>query len=167
MKTVYAILMAFFLCLGGGMGAYAYNVQAPNSFDDADRGSWEYRAVETMCAEGKSPKYDASYFKENPHISRYELAGVIIDLLDHGRNLSDEDEESLQKMTKSYSRELAARDWHAPEAEKKQPLLEIHGDLRLRHTKGEGDDARARLGFQYNVSDNTTLSAGGKAEVNG
>lgn len=165
MRTVYAVLMALFLALAGGMGAYAYNVQAPNSFDDADRGSWEYKAVETMCSEGKSPKYDASYFEGNRHISRYELAGVIIDLLDNGKDLTDEEEASLAKMEKSYSRELAARGWHAPEEEKKQPILEIHGDLRLRHTKGEGDDARARLGFQYNVSDNTTISAGGKAEV--
>lgn len=164
MKTVYAVLMALFLTLAGGMGAYAYNVQAPNSFDDADRGSWEYKAVETMCSEGKSPKYGADYFEGNRHISRYELAGVIIDLLDNGKDLTDEEEASLAKMEKSYSRELAARGWHAPE-EKKQPILEIHGDLRLRHTKGEGDDARARLGFQYNVSDNTTIAAGGKAEV--
>lgn len=156
--------MVLLLSLGVVGGALAYNVQAPNSWDDADKGSWEYKAVEAMVESGKSPAYDESYFSENRHISRYELAGVIIDLLDHGKNLTGEDENTLDKMKKSYRRELSARGWHEAE-EEKTPIIEIHGDLRLRHTKGDGDDARARVGFQYNVSDSTTIAAGGKAET--
>lgn len=152
------------VALGFGVSALAYNVQAPNSWDDADRGSWEYKAVEAMVESGKSPAYDGSYFNDSRHISRYELAGVIIDLLDHGKNLTGEDEKNLDQMKKSYRRELSARGWHEAE-EEKQPIIEIHGDLRLRHTKGDGDDARARVGFEYNVTDNTVISAGGKAET--
>lgn len=165
MKRIWTFLTAFFFALSLAYGASAYNVQAPNSWDDADKGSWEYKAVEEMVDAGKSPAYSASYFDENRHISRYELAGVIVDLLDNGKNLTDADDKALDKMKKSYSRELEARGWHEPEEEKPAPIIEIHGDLRLRHTKGEGDDARARVGFQYNVNDKTTISAGGKVET--
>lgn len=162
MKKFFAAF-ALALCVAGG--ASAYNVQAPNSFDDAGRGSWEFKAVQKMCEEKKSPEYDASYFKDNAHISRYELAGVIMDLLENGRGLSEEDETQLSRMKKSYRRELEARGWKEPEREREKPLMEIHGDLRVRHTKGEGNDARARVGFQYNVSDNTSIHAGGKVET--
>lgn len=143
----------------------AYNVQAPNSFDDAGRGTWEFKAVQKMCEEDKSPAYDASYFAAGAHISRYELAGVIMDLLSHGKNLSADDEKALGRMKISYRRELSARGWKEPEAEKKKPIMEIHGDLRVRHTKGEGNDARARLGFEYHADEHTTIGVGGKKEM--
>lgn len=165
MKKLWAVLASLVFAFTLAWGAAAYNVQAPNSWDDADKGSWEYKTVEQMVDAGKSPAYTASYFDENRHISRYELSGIIVDLLDNGKDLTDADNEALAKMKKSYSRELEARGWHEPEEESPTPILEIHGDLRLRHTKGEGNDARARLGFQYNVSDNTTISAGEKAET--
>lgn len=162
MKRIYALVLAF-LCLSGS--AAAYNVQAPNSFDDAGRGSWEFKAVRRMCEEKKSPAYGADYFQENRHISRYELAGVIIDLLENGSGLTEADEDALGRMQKSYARELEARGWEEEAEPQKQPIIEIHGDLRLRHTKGEGTDGRARVGFQYDLDDRTSVRAGGKAET--
>lgn len=163
MKEIAAALTAFFLLFFAG-SASAYNVFAPNSFEAAGENTWEYRAVVRMCSEEKSPGYPPAYFEGRTGMSRYELAGVMIDLMDNGRDLTDADREELGKMTKSYRRELAAHGWKGPHKEKKKPIIEIHGDLRARYRSGEGTDGRARVGFSVPVGDHTTISAGKEKE---
>lgn len=166
MKKWHAFLAALcLLCAAAPAPAAAYNVQAPNSWDSAGTNTWEYREVYRMCGEGKSPKYDLSYFENGNLLSRYELAGVMIDLMDNGTGLTDSDRQALDRMRRSYRRELDARGWHGTPKEKKKPIIEIHGDLRVRHQSGDNsggsdDDARARVGFTYHVSDNTSIHAG-------
>lgn len=166
MKTRYALLMA--LCLLAAAPAGAYNVHWPNSWGAAGTGTWEYREVYRMCEENKSPKYDISYFDNGENLSRYELAGVIIDLLDNGQNLTREDWEQLRKMRQSYHRELEARGWRGTVRERRGSPIEIHGDLRVRHQSGGnsdgGNDARARVGVTYHVNDRTSINAGHVAE---
>lgn len=153
------MLLIFCCLLGLTFPAGAFGDWTPNAFDDAGKSTWEYKAVETMCKEGKSPAYDAGFFARD-HISRYELAGVIADLLDHGKNLTEPEKENLDRMKLTYKEELASRGWHEKQAEKPKPLLEIHGDLRVRKTSGEDPDARARVGFTLPVGDQTTVTAG-------
>ncbi len=165
MKKWWAFLFVLFCFLfAQPAGAGAYNVFAPNSFDTAGTNTWEYKELERMCREGKSPKYDASYFEHGERLSRYELAGVLIDIMDHGQDLSNADWTVLNKIRRSYRRELEARGWHLAPQEKKKPILEIHGDLRVRHQSGgnsggSDDDARARVGFTYHVNDHTSIQA--------
>lgn len=159
MKKLCALVLAL-ACLAAP--AAAYNVQAPNSFDSA-RGTWEYKALYEMCGEGKSPKYGKDYFSRGGDISRYELAAVLIDILDRGKGLDADDEAALARMKKSYSRELEARGWH--ERAHKKPDIEISGDLRLRYSKGGDADARARVGVSYPIGSSTTVNASGKAEM--
>ena len=166
MKIWYALLMA--LALLCAAPASAYNVHWPNSWDSAGTGTWEYKEVYRMCEEKKSPRYDTSYFENGARLSRYELAGVIIDLLDNGQNLTRDDWESLKKMRQSYHRELEARGWKGHPRPGRDPVLEIHGDLRVRHKSGGnsdgGNDARARVGVTYHVNDRTSINAGHVAE---
>lgn len=163
MKTLYALLIAAF-CLFSAAPAGAYNVYAPNSWDAAGTDTLEYQTVERLCEEGKSPKYGADYFVNGAHLTRYELAGVMIDLMDNGKDLTNADWVELNKMRRSYRRELDAHGWHAAPKEQKKPLIEISGDLRVRHQSGGngdgGSDARARLGFTYHVDDHTSIQAG-------
>ena len=164
MRPWKALLLALALLCAAPSASWAYNVYAPNSWGAAGTDTWEYQAVYRMCEEGKSPKYDASYFADGSRLSRSELAGVMIDLMDNGENLTNADWTELNKMRRSYRRELEARGWRGAPKEKKKPIIEIHGDLRVRHQSGgnsdSNDDARARLGFTYHVNDNTSIHAG-------
>lgn len=160
------ILLCAAILLCASAPSMAYNVQAPNSWDSAGKGSWEYKAVYRMVEEGRSPSYKADYFQYGDTLTRYELGKVIVDLLENGKGLTDEEEEELERMKKSYRRELDALGWEEPRDER-TPILEISGDLRLRHTGGDdgGNDARARMGFTYHVGDRTAIHAGGEAKT--
>ena len=138
----------------------AYNVMAPNSFDDADTRTYEYKAVVRMVKEGKSPKYTYEDMQIGRKLTRYEFAAYIIDLLDNGKNLDEKDLADLERAKKDYERELAARGWKE-KREKKPPVLVVDGDFRVRHRSGEGggDDARARVGATYRVTETTTINA--------
>lgn len=152
--------------MGSAGMAMAYNVQAPNSWDSAGTDSWEYKAVYRMVAEGRAPGYTTDAFRYGNTLTRYELGKIIVDLLDNGKGLTDAEEAELEKMKKSYSRELESLGWEEP-ADERKPILEISGDVRLRHTSGEGggNDARARMNLTYHVSDNTSVHAGAQAET--
>lgn len=62
--------------------------------------------METLCREGKAPLYTADFFSRGS-MTRYELASVIKDMLEH-HNEKDKDHESLMKLKKEYARELEA-----------------------------------------------------------
>ena len=160
-------MCALLLCAGIPVTApvFAYNVMAPNSFDDADTRTYEYKAVVRMVQEGKSPKYTYEDMKIGRKLTRYELASYIIDLLDHGKNLDEKDISDLERVKKAYERELEARGWYEKRTEK-TPILTIDGDMRVRHQSGEGggDDTRARVGATYRVTETTTIHADTKAE---
>ncbi len=143
----------------------AYNVMAPNSFDDADTRTYEYKAVVRMVKEGKSPKYTYEDMQIGRKLTRYEFAAYIIDLSDCGKNLDEKDLADLERAKKDYERELSARGWKE-KREKKQPLLVIDGDFRVRHRSGEGggNDARTRVGATYRVTETTTIHADTKVE---
>lgn len=158
-------ILSLILCFCASSAAMAYNVQAPNSWDSAGKGSWEYKAVYRMVEEGRSPSYKTDYFQYGDSLTRYELGKVIADLLKNGKGLTDEEEAELAKMKKSYRRELDALGWKEPE-KKRGPIFEISGDLRLRHTsEGGGSDARARMGFTYHVNRNTSVRGRGEGKT--
>jgi hypothetical protein len=147
--------------------AEAYNVFAPNSFDSARMNSFEYQTLRTMTKEGKIPHYKVTYFNRGDNISRYELADVLIDALDNGQGMTAEDLQNLKKIKKSYSRELDAKGWKDPnpEPESKDPIIEIHGDVRIREREGYGADGRMRVGAKYNLNRNTAIHIGGEADT--
>lgn len=101
-KTVFLTV----LLAAASITGFAYNLYAPNSFDSVSPKSWDYRTVETLCREGKAPSYTADFFSRGS-MTRYELASVIKDMLEH-HNEKDKDHESLMKLKKEYTRELEA-----------------------------------------------------------
>ena len=150
--------LLFFAAVPAVFPVSAYNVMAPNSFDDADTRTSEYKAVVRMVKEGKSPKYTYDDMQIGRKLTRYELAAYIIDLLDHGKNLDETDKADLEKIKKAYERELKARGWKEKRT-RKEPILTIDGDLRIRHQSGNGNDARARVGATVRVGEKTTIRA--------
>ena len=94
------------LLAAASITGFAYNLYAPNSFDPVSPKSWDYRTVEALCREGKAPSYTTDFFSRGS-MTRYELASVIKDMLEH-HNEKDKDHESLMKLKKEYARELEA-----------------------------------------------------------
>ena len=78
-----------------------------------------------------------------------------------------EDNPSLMKLRKDYARELEALGWKPPKRQpsKEKPILEIGGDSRIRYNNGGDADARVRVAGRWNITDNTSIQAGGEKNV--
>ena len=71
------------------------------------------------------------------------------------------------KLRKDYARELEALGWKPPKRQpsKEKPILEIGGDSRIRYNNGGDADARVRVAGRWNITDNTSIQAGGEKNV--
>lgn len=98
-------------------------------------------------------------------MTRYELASVIKDMLEH-HNEKDKDHESLMKLKKEYARELEALGY---KEEKKipegKPMLEMSGGGRIRYNSDGNADGRVRVNTRWRIGDDTTINAGGTKNV--
>jgi hypothetical protein len=103
--------MLFMIFSFGCAEVRGYNEYAPNSFDTVSMSSKEYKAVYEFCRQGKAPAYSVSFFAERPNLTRYELAGVIKNLLESGLVTDQRDQAVLNQLKKNYSRELSALGW--------------------------------------------------------
>lgn len=99
MKRWELLLAGLLLC---SFPVSAYNVFAPNSFEDVQPDSYAYQTLRDMCGQGKIPGYSASFFDSGRKISRYELAGVLQSALKEGKDLSSKDKEALQLKIKRH-----------------------------------------------------------------
>lgn len=110
----------------------AYNEYAPNSFDIVSTSSKEYKAVYAFCRDGKAPGYSTAFFKERSDMTRYELAGVIKNILESGLVTNENDQKVLQQLKKNYSRELSALGWQEKRKTPSHPIFEIqrNGDMK-------------------------------------
>ncbi|MEE3453018.1 hypothetical protein [Dialister sp.] len=130
--------------------AFAYNPYAPNSFDSVNPKSWDYQTALSLCREGKAPDYDERFFNRG-EITRYELAGVVKNLLENNSQKGD-DGQKLAKLKKEYARELESLGYHE---EKKKPggtpIFEIGGDGRIRYNNDGKADARVRIETRANI----------------
>ena len=133
------IIFAALWFLSFSLTATAYNTYAPNSWDTVKKEAWDYQAVYDLCEKGCAPGYDVNFFNRGS-LTRYELASVLKDIL-----------EAEKKDALGYS----------DEKEKKEPIIEISGDARVRWTKGEENDARIRTGAKWNIGNSTYIQGQG------
>lgn len=135
---------------------------APNSWDTVKKEAWDYQAVYDLCEKGRAPDYDRNFF-DRGSLTRYELASVLKNILEaekKGSTLTDEERKKLAHLKKEYIRELDALGY-SDEKEKKEPIIEISGDARVRWTKGEENDARIRTGAKWNIGNSTYIQGQG------
>lgn len=138
---------------------------APNSWDTVKKEAWDYQAAYDLCEKGRAPDYDRNFF-DRGSLTRYELASVLKNILEaekKGSTLTDEERKKLAHLKKEYIRELDALGY-SDEKEKKEPVIEISGDARVRWTKGEENDARIRTGAKWNIGNSTYIQ--GQGSVN-
>ena len=157
------IIFAALWFLSFSLTAAAYNTYAPNSWDTVKKEAWDYQAVYDLCEKGCAPGYDVNFFNRGS-LTRYELASVLKDILEaekRGSTLTDEERKKLARLKKEYIRELDALGYSD---EKKEPVIEIEGDARVRWTKGEENDARIRTGAKWNIGNSTYIQ--GQGSVN-
>ena len=146
--------------------AYADSPQAPNSFDQVERSTWEFQTLRTMCAAGKAPRYTRTdMFLPERKATRYELTDVIIDLLDEGRNLDDHDRQLLDRMKISYGRELDARGWKEKKQNGSGSPAEVGGDIQIGKANGKDLDGRIRAWMKCNLDDKTEIAAEGQTKT--
>lgn len=154
------IIFAALWFLSFSLTAAAYNTYAPNSWDTVKKEAWDYQAVYDLCEKGCAPGYDVNFFNRGS-LTRYELASVLKDILEaekKGSTLTDEERKKLARLKKEYIRELDALGYSD---EKKEPVIEIRGDARVRWTKGEENDARIRTGAKWNIGNSTYIQGQG------
>lgn len=124
--------------------------------------AWDYQAVYDLCEKGCAPGYDVNFFNRGS-LTRYELASVLKNILEaekKGSTLTDEERKKLARLKKEYIRELDALGY-SDEKEKKEPVIEIRGDARVRWAKGEENDARIRTGAKWNIGNSTYIQGQG------
>lgn len=154
------IIFAALWFLSFSLTAAAYNTYAPNSWDTVKKEAWDYQAIYNLCEKGCAPGYDVNFFNRGS-LTRYELASVLKDILEaekKGSTLTDEERKKLARLKKEYIRELDALGYSD---EKKEPVIEIRGDARVRWTKGEENDARIRTGAKWNIGNSTYIQGQG------
>lgn len=157
------IIFAALWFLSFNLTAAAYNTYAPNSWDTVKKEAWDYQAVYDLCEKGCAPDYDRNFFNRGS-LTRYELASVLKNILEaekKGSTLTDEEKKKLARLKKEYIRELDALGYSD---EKKEPVIEIRGDARVRWAKGEENDARIRTGAKWNIGNSTYIQ--GQGSVN-
>lgn len=156
------IIFAALCFLSFSLTAAAYNTYAPNSWDTVKKEAWDYQAVYDLCEKGRAPDYDRNFF-DRGSLTRYELASVLKNILEaekKGSTLTDEERKKLAHLKKEYIRELDALGY-SDEKEKKELIIEISGDARVRWTKGEENDARIRTGAKWNIGNSTYIQGQG------
>ena len=158
------IIIAAICFLFFGIVAEAYNLYAPNSWEPVRKESQDYRMIYSLCESGRAPAYDKNFFNRGS-ITRYELASILKNILESADKeaFSEEEKTNLAELKKNYRRELDTLGYKE-EKSKKEPIIEISGDARIRWTKGEDTDARARVGAKWNISEDTYIQGRGTAE---
>lgn len=123
--------------------------------------AWDYQAVYDLCEKGRAPDYDRNFF-DRGGLTRYELASVLKNILEAEKKglLLQRKRRKTYSFEKEYARELDALGY-SDEKEKKEPIIEISGDARVRWTKGEENDARIRTGAKWNIGNSTYIQGQG------
>lgn len=157
------IIFAALWFLSFSLTAAAYNTYAPNSWDTVKKEAWDYQAAYDLCEKGRAPDYDRNFF-DRGSLTRYELASVLKNILEaekKGAAFTEGEKKKLIRLKKEYIRELDALGYSD---EKKEPVIEIRGDARVRWAKGEENDARIRTGAKWNIGNSTYIQ--GQGSVN-
>lgn len=158
------IIFAAFCFLSFSLTAAAYNTYAPNSWDTVKKEAWDYQAVYSLCEKGRAPNYDRNFFNRGS-LTRYELASVLKNVLEaEKKGMTLTEGEKLARLKKEYIRELDALGYKE-EKEKKEPIIEISGDARIRRMKGKDGDARIRMGAKWNIGTDTYVQGQGTIET--
>ena len=159
------IIFAALWFLSFSLTAAAYNTYAPNSWDTVKKETWKYRAPYDLCEKGRAPDYDRNFF-DRGSLTRYELASVLKNILEaekKGAAFTEGEKKKLIRLKKEYARELDALGY-GDEKEKKEPVIEIGGEARVRWSKGEENDVRIRTGAKWNIGNSTYIQ--GQGSVN-
>lgn len=151
------------LLAAASITGFAYNVYAPNSFDPVNPKSWDYRTVYSLTEEGKAPSYTKEFFSRGG-ITRYELASVIKNMLEH-HDGKDRDHEALMKLKKEYARELEALGYKEEKDISPRKGIDFSGDGRIRYSDGSAVDGRVRVNTTWHIDDSTSVNARGTKNV--
>lgn len=160
------IIFAAICLLSFRLTAAAYNTYAPNFWDIVKKEAWDYQAVYDLCEKGRAPDYDRNFFNRGS-LTRYELASVLKNILEaekKGAAFTEEEKKKLIRLKKEYARELDALGYR-DEKGKKEPVIEIEGDARVRWTKGEENDARIRTGAKWTIGNSTYIQGQGSINL--
>lgn len=127
--------------------------------------AWDYQAVYDLCEKGRAPDYDRNFFNRGS-LTRYELASVLKIFSKRRKRgcFYRGREEKTYSPEKEYARELDALGYR-DEKGKKEPVIEIEGDARVRWTKGEENDARIRTGAKWNIGNSTYIQGQGSINL--
>lgn len=159
------IIFAALWFLSFSLTAAAYNTYAPNSWDTVKKEAWDYQAAYDLCEKGRAPDYDRNFF-DRGSLTRYETclrSEKYSRSGEKGAAFTEGEKKKLIRLKKEYARELDALGY-GDEKEKKEPVIEIGGDARVRWTKGEENDVRIRTGAKWNIGNSTYIQ--GQGSVN-
>lgn len=147
--------------------AAAFSVSAANPFADVDESSWGYKAVCQLSEEGVVDGYPDGTFRGDKNVTRYEMAEIAGRLLAKRDSLTEEQQETVNRLAKEYAAELENLGLRVSELEKKKGNIRFLTELRVQGIDRfdnvyTGDKhyelgARVRLNAFGAVNDRTNL----------
>jgi len=141
------------------------------SFNDVPANHWAYAAVTQLVQDGIVTGYDASYYKGDKTITRYEMAVIVAKAIDKYDTANDVNKQVIDKLSAEFASELNKLSGRVTKVEAKINTW-ISGETRFRYmgsdtkdsgaTKLRGSDKfdfRQRIKINANINDNMSVTA--------
>lgn len=109
----------------------AVTVSAANPFTDVSADDWAYQAVASLSDEGVIDGYPDGTFRGDKHVTRYEIAQIIVRLMAKEDTLNASQKETLAKLSSQYANELKDLGVRIAELEKKRGATDLITELRV------------------------------------
>ncbi|WP_094606565.1 hypothetical protein SPSIL_056790 [Sporomusa silvacetica DSM 10669] len=141
------------------------------SFNDVPANHWAYAAVTKLAQAGIVTGYDASYYKGDKTITRYEMAVIVAKAIDKYDTANDTNKQTIDKLSAEFASELNKLGARVAKVEAKTNTW-LGGETRFRYmgndakapgmVKLHGSDSmefRQRIKFNANINDNMSFFA--------
>lgn len=109
----------------------AVTVNAANPFTDVSADDWAYQAVASLSDEGVIDGYPDGTFRGDKHVTRYEIAQIVVRLMAKEDTLNASQKETLAKLSSQYANELKDLGVRIAELEKKRGATDLITELRV------------------------------------
>lgn len=109
----------------------AVTVSAANPFTDVSADDWAYQAVASLSDEGVIDGYPDGTFRGDKHVTRYEIAQIVVRLMAKEDTLNASQKETLAKLSSQYANELKDLGVRIAELEKKRGATDLITELRV------------------------------------
>ena len=118
------------------MSGSAQASEAHNPFDDVPKNHWARQAITELVDKGVITGYTDKTFNGNAKITRFEMAQMVAKAMSKSEQLSQEEKNNLDKLSREFAEELENLNVRVERLEKRADKIEVHGEIAQKYNKG-------------------------------